>query len=479
MTLRQPRLSISNSLLPTAVDWAVMRALRERHNGAEAADASASSSERRVTEALSPFWIPTQVVNFLANALFHERQLSHVPFHTSVMDGVRITNNNGTKRVESIYFTNEKRFLNVFGVSFVNAASTPICSAVDSCTCASYGLPISESGDLIWFLMGKVACASRSRFSSLTAPCGDNHSLGEDCFPLKFESPYWLEGEGLERRWKGVTIASNATPLYFGRGSRWLINAEQTNDASRFDSLSCTPFRRHQCLTEDGVHDVSLDFSARLAEAFLEMKRDPEKTDSTPTKVCEPNTTRQTCQEHHFFHGRQQQMTDSPSNLWIDVGVIERSGWSLQDAAVGVELPPRQLMGVERNAVSGANSASVKAKPIVVVNAEFVCERDSLLDFITYRPECIGFQWYQFLFPRATTQLALLAQTMNYTSPTWIQAAVAERAGLCVKKGRTATGVEVKIGERHKHVTSTTILINADELDLTKERIAELRNGSV
>ncbi|PBJ80767.1 hypothetical protein TcG_02245 [Trypanosoma cruzi] len=479
MTFRQPRLSISNSLLPTAVDWAVMRAMREWHNGVEAADASASSSEGRVTEELSPFWIPTQVVDFLAKALLRERQSSHMPFRTPVMDGTRMTTMSGTKQVESVYFAKGKRTVSVFGFSFVNASSTPICSAVDSCTCVSYELPISESGDLIGLLMGKMSFAAPSRLSSVTASCGGNHSLGKGCFPLKFGSPYWIEGEGLERRWRGVTISPNATPLYVGRSSRWLINAEQTNDASRFDSLSCTPFRRHQCLTEDGVHYVSLDFSARLAEAFLEMKRDPEKTHSTPTKLYEPNTTRRKCHEHHCFYERQQQMTDSPSNLWIDAGVIERSGWSLQDAAVGVELPPHQLIGVERNAVSGVNSATVKAKPIVVVNAEFVCERDSLLDLITYRPECIGLQRNQFLGSRATTQLALLAHTMNYTSPTWIQTTVAERAGLCVKKGRAATGVEVKIKGIYQNETLTVVLINTDELDLTQERIAELRNGSV
>ncbi|RNF25715.1 uncharacterized protein Tco025E_02014 [Trypanosoma conorhini] len=477
MTLQQPRLSISNCVLPTAVDWAVMRALRDWHNNARVGDASTAPSARPITEEPSPFWITAKAVRFLANALPMERQSLRTPTHVP-MNGMQTTQRNGASQMGGNYFTNRNRIVNAFGISFVNAADTPICSVVDSCTCASCGFPVSESGDIIWELLGKVKGMSRLRFALPTAPEGDKHGADSMRFPSLFQSPYWLAGEGLERRWKGVTIAPNVTPVYVEHSSHWFVNAEQTSDASRFDCLSCTPHRRHQCLTKDGVCFVSLNLSAKLAEAFLEMTKGPGTTQLAPGDFCKPAQARRNSHEHSCFYAEEaqpQQTTEDPSNLWLDVGLLESAGWSLQEAAVGVELQPRQLTMATRSFVSDTNSANVGAKPIVVVNAGFVRERDSLLDVIAYKPQYIGLEQNTFFAPSTTVRLALLAHTMRYTSPTWIAAAFAERVGLRGRKGHAATGVEVELHCNSQTATTKIVLINSDELELTQERIADLR----
>ncbi|KEG12308.1 hypothetical protein DQ04_01811030 [Trypanosoma grayi] len=476
MACQRPRLSLSNCLLPTSVDWVAMRALKEwHHNFQTGLSPFGSSAESAATEA-SPFWISTRVARMLYAASLNERSSSRVTRGTHNRN-VHDKPKEEAKSKGKEYTINTRRLVNVFGSSFINAADTSICSMLDSATCVSYRVPVDEAGDVLWSLfnvLNSQAVYSAAATSDVSFKAAARYAVSKG-LPLLFHSPYWLEGEGLERRWKDVRIAPNIPPLYVNSGSDWYVNAEQTSDASRFDCRSCGPHRRHQCLSGSGVHYVSWEFSEKLAEAFSDTRKD---LNEPSENVSEENGLGRTVPNYEQQQQQQkgQQIYENPSNLWLDVELVESAGFSLRQAAVGVELPPSQLRERVRVQVKKDIYKTKRAlrRSMVVVNAEFIVEREVLLDLIAYKPVCIGLPPSTFLGEATIVQLALLSCTMKYTSSTWLSASVAQRTQLRGRGGSETTGVEVALRHRSYAATSTAVLINADELDLSQERIAEL-----
>lgn len=476
MTPQRLSLSISNCTLPTAVEWVVTRRLREWHkqkNLGTTASPPTASAECPSGE-LSPFWIPVRAAYLLRDALLAN---GHIP--SGPLPGItQSTHNCTTKKQSHSLISNWENVFNVCGVSFVNAADTSISSFMDSATCASCNIPVDESGDVVWPLVGLLRQQTLQKIAAAvgTRRGADNTTLRRG--PLAFHSPYWLEGPNLEKRWKNISIAPNALPFFVERGSMWFINAEQTTDASRFDSLSCTPHRKHHCLRVDGAYNVSWEFSEKLAQAFAEMVKNEKGAYSSPTADDNPNRP-QPNDSHPHRHYTPRQL-EGPNNLWVDVELLDRAGWSLREGAAAVELPPDQLTRQKWGPAPRLHSAAPEknAKPIVAVNAEFVRERESLLDVIAYKPDYIGPEGGGNTVGADTTlQLALLAHEMRYASPTWICAGYAQRAGLCGKEtSNAACGVEVTLFQKGELRTRKVVLINMDELNITQERILELRS---
>ncbi|KAH9579839.1 hypothetical protein LSM04_002585 [Trypanosoma melophagium] len=515
MNIQQPRLSISNCVLPTAVDWVVLRKLREWHTTSKQTISSTVITPVHANP--TPFWISAKVARHLANILTQENQTAVKTSCSSMNNKVfssKYTPSSTAKRDGVYYSVNWDRAVNVFGLSYVNTADTSFASIVDSTTCVSYNIPIDETGDVLWSLLRRPSSSSHlignSYFHSnmqtnMRKQYTHNNTITNTMMMMEsnfiktrdnllFTSPYWLNVSTLEKRWRGVRIASNrtTTPVYLKDGKMSFINAEQTTDASQFTSLSCIPQRRHQYLSCSGVQYFSWDFSEKLTSAFTDMKSPTQTINSSSSTI---NSTINSSSSMTLtngktdlsatYHTKEETMTETPSNLWLDVELIEMAGWSLQNTAVAIEVPQSeyiQLSSQQHNIHKNLNNKSFitkkeeKEERRIIVNAAYLVERDPLLDLIAYKPECLLINGIANVDAATILRLALFAIAMKYTNNTWLCASLVQQQQLRGINGNNITGVEAKLHYSWESKFTVTVLINVDELHITPEQLMQLRN---
>ncbi|ORC90925.1 uncharacterized protein TM35_000073490 [Trypanosoma theileri] len=473
MTLQQPRLSISNCVLPTAVDWVVLRKLREWHTASEQTVQSTTTTTPVCADP-SPFWISAKIARYLWNKLTQENPTSIHTSYSSMNSQAMFTSNHTTSisKREGTYFSfNWNRAVHVFGSTYVNTADTSLSSIVDSTTCVSYQIPVDETGEVLWALISREF------------PSHSTKGIYTKQYPSHFffSSPYWLNMEKLEKRWPGISIAAKTTPVYLKGGSaQCFINAEQTTDASRFNALSCIPQRRHQYLSTGGVQYFSWDFSEKLTRAFSDMRNHtcniisssslmPLRNDKTDLS----SSYKQQEEEEEQKEKEKEEKMETPSNLWLDVELIETAGWSVQSHAVAIEVPPTEIrfppyMNI-KNKPSNESSR-------IIVNAASLLTRDPLLDLIAYKPICLLTQGVAYVDAATTLRLAVFALTMKYTNNTWLCASLVQEKKIRGRKENNITGVEAQVHYSWRSNSMKSILINVDEVHITPEQLTELLN---
>ncbi|SCU67678.1 uncharacterized protein TEOVI_000679900 [Trypanosoma equiperdum] len=463
------RFSISGSALPSSVDWALLRHLPTwRLNKYTMDPVKGVGKDIECTDdGPSPFWVSGREIRLLRMTMSRS---SASPACGSFSYGERKSRiaDKSKQCGWANHFVRWNRAISVFGVPYLNAADTSFCSVFDSVTCINFEIPLTEGGGVAWLPNGAPLS------SSLRCFVEENVTKRGITSDFSFHSPYWLEVEGFQSRWPGVDIAPAASPLYVKDMPKGFINAEQTTDASRFDSVSCGPQRQHECLLISGVYHVSLNSSLKLADALAKMTKAEEGQLLLPPSLHETSFSRSMPLQGSPQCNEMEK--NNPCNLWVDVEFIEAVGWSVHSAAVGVELHKTQLLLNHRPfplQQSGSDNS------VTLINAVFIVERDDLLNFITYKPDLIGFTQKIFIYSFTVIRLAFQAYKMKYTSTTWVVASALEGFNIRARKTDGLVGVEVKLFIRQQNKHFTTVVVNRDELNISDETFMELQQRCV
>nr|CCC90996.1 conserved hypothetical protein [Trypanosoma congolense IL3000] len=446
------RLSLSGCALPTSVDWAVcqtMNVWRYKENNTSIEGSCDKSRSNRF--GLSSFWLSRSEIH-----LIHLISMVKEGGYGASRAGYNNSDVTSTERRTCVKaFVKWDMAINVFGCRYINAAHMSCCSLADSSFFLRFNLPLNEGGMVEWPLIVFKETARQTQ-KEVSGIKGENVQQ----FPV-FQSPYWLEIEGIRERWPGVDVTSNAVPLFVEGRTSALVNAEQTVDASRFDSLSCGPHRCHECLLCSGVFHISYASSVKLAAALAEMRSAcDELSKSAIAGKVSPGLPQDSAE------------ITEPCNLWVDLDVVTSFKWCLESVAAGIEICKSQLRPVH---IQETQRPNTDRGSIVLINAKFILQREQLVNIITYVPDIITSRQRVYVPSHIVVRMGLLSCKKGYVSPVWIDAAIVNNLSSAVVKCRNLPGVEIKLLDCEKRKFFTIVVVHRDELCLTDEHIAKLR----